>query len=136
MEETSGKRKVDWLLIIPLILWIGCIGISLSKIWQSDHIVSLLDILDAFGSSTFSTFISIVVGMAYQYFSEKNKNNPEKSGLSRSHIELTVVATIFYGIIAVINACIYNLITAWIMAVCSVLYVILFFKYMKIKGDK
>lgn len=69
--------------------------------------------------------------MAHQYFSVSNTKKQEESGLSRKWIGYSILTTVIYGIIAVVNACRYNLITTTIMTVASVVYIILFFKFMR-----
>ncbi|MFG6328039.1 MAG: hypothetical protein K1W06_00970, partial [Lachnospiraceae bacterium] len=75
----------------------------------------------------------MIICMAYQYFAVYDNKQQEKSGLSRKWIALTIISTAIYGGIAIINACRYCLATSFIMAVVSIIYVILFFKFMKIR---
>lgn len=69
----------------------------------------------------------------YKFFTTDENKQELDSGLSRKWIWLTILATIIYGVCAVINASRYCLITAVIMAVASLSYVILFFKIMRKK---
>ena len=125
------KRKLDWLTIIPILFWILCMLLSIGKLIQVEKEVNILDWIDILNSNTFSTFISMVICMAYQFFSTKGKKKQEKSGLSKRWIWLTIISTVIYGIVAIINACRYCLTTSVIMAIVSVIYVILFFKFMR-----
>lgn len=75
----------------------------------------------------------MVICMAYKFFTTDENKQELDSGLSRKWIWLTILATIIYGVCAVINASRYCLITAVIMAVASLSYVILFFKIMRKK---
>ena len=126
-------KKIDWLIIIPIIFWISCMCLSVGKLFQSGNKIHIIDWIDIFNSNTFSTYISLIICMAYQYFSVYNKKRQEKSGLSRKWISLTILSTIVYGAVAIINACRYCLVTTIIMAIASTIYVILFFKFMKTK---
>lgn len=125
------NRKANWLTIIPILFWILCMGLSVGKMFQTGNKIHIIDWIEILNSNTFSTFISMVICMAYQFFSVEGKIKQEKSGLSRRWIWLTIVSTVIYGIIAIINACRYCLITTIIMAAASVAYVIMFFKIMK-----
>ncbi|MCX4297202.1 MAG: hypothetical protein OSJ73_09225 [Lachnospiraceae bacterium] len=71
--------------------------------------------------------------MAYQYFAVYDSRQQELSGLSRKWIALTIISTVVYGVIAIINACRYCLGTTIAMTIVSIVYVILFFKFMKLK---
>lgn len=126
-------RKVDWLTIIPVFFWISCMGLSAGKMFQTGNEIHILDWLDIFNSNTFSTYISMVICMAYQFFSVYDKKKQERSGLSRKWIPVTVLSTVLYCAVAIVNACRYCLFTAGLMAVVSAVYVFLFFKYMKLK---
>lgn len=128
MKEKN--KKIDWLIIIPMIFWVSCMALSVGKMFQTGNEIHILDWLDVFNSNTFSTYVSMVICMAYQFFSVYGKKQQDRSGLSRKWISLTVILTVIYGIIAVVNACRYCLATAIIMAVASVIYVIVFFKFM------
>lgn len=71
--------------------------------------------------------------MAYKFFTTDENKQELDSGLSRKWIWLTILATIIYGMCAVINASRYCLITSVIMAAASLAYIILFFKVMRKK---
>lgn len=129
----KGDKEIDWLMVIPIIFWIFCMCLSVGKMLQTGNKIHIIDWVDIFNSNTFSTYISLIICMAYQYFSIYDKKQQEKSGLSRKWISLTIISTIVYGVIAIVNACRYCLLTAIIMAIASIIYVILFFKFMKIK---
>ncbi len=126
-------KKVDWLIIIPIIFWVSCMCLSVGKMFQTGNEIHILDWLDVFNSNTFSTYISMVICMAYQFFSVYVKKKQERSGLSRRWIGLTVISTAGYCVVAIINACRYCLETTILMAVVSAVYVFLFFKFMKLK---
>lgn len=130
---TEKGKKVDWLIFIPIIFWITCIGLSIGKMVQNDNEIHIIDWLDIFNSNTFSTYISMVICMAYQFFAVYDKKQQERSGLSRKWIALTVLSTIMYGVVALINACRYCLLTTIIMTAVSIAYVVIFFKFMKLK---
>lgn len=126
-------KKVDWLIIIPMIFWISCMGLSVGKMFQSGNEIHIIDWLDIFNSNTFSTYISMIICMAYQYFAVYDSKRQERSGLSRKWIALTVISTAIYGVFALINACRYCLVTSIMMTIISIIYVILFFGFMKLK---
>lgn len=125
------KKKIDWTIVIPLMFWVLFMGMSIGKIYQTGNEVSLIDWLDVLNGNTFSTFISMVIVMAYQFFSDENVQRKDDFGLSRKGIPVTIIATIIYGIVAIVNAARYCLITAIIMALCSVAYIIIFFTVMR-----
>lgn len=125
------KKKIDWTLVIPLMFWVLFMGMSIGKIYQTGNEVNLIDWLDVLNGNTFSTFISMVIVMAYQFFSDENVQRKDDFGLSRKGIPVTIIATIIYGIVAIVNAARYCLITAIIMALCSVAYIIIFFTVMR-----
>lgn len=130
MFDKNGK--VDWLTIIPILFWLLCMGLSVGKMYQTGNEIHIIDWLEILNSNTFSTYISMVICMAYQFFSVDEKIKQEASGLSRKWIWLTIISTVVYGIIAIINACRYCLVTSVIMAGASIAYVIIFFKFMKL----
>ncbi len=131
MEKKN--KKTDWLTIIPIMFWLSCMGLSVGKMFQTGNKITIVDWLDIFSSNTFSTYISMVICMAYQYFSVNGRKQQERSGLSRRWIPLTIIATVAYGVVAIINACVYCLFTSCLMAAVSLAYVILFFTVMKLK---
>ena len=106
---------------------------SLAKLYQSGNEIHMIDYIEIFNSNTFSTFISMVICMAYKFFTTDENKQELDSGLSRKWIWLTILATIIYGMCAVINASRYCLITSVIMAAASLAYIILFFKVMRKK---
>lgn len=132
---SNKTRRIGWLTIIPIIFWIICMILSVRKLFQTGNDIHIIDWLDIINSNTFSTFISMVIGMAYQFFSVKKKKQQEKSGLSRKYIPLTIISSALYGVVAVVNACTYCLPTAAFMTVASVIYVFLFFQYMIYRGE-
>lgn len=126
-EEINDKngKKIDWMIAIPIILFVGCLGISLGKSFQMEKSLQFIDILEMFNSNAFSTFISMTACMMYQFFSDsKTKQN---SRLSRKWISMTVIATIFYILFAVINACRFCLFTSILMSISSIGFIVLFF---------
>lgn len=131
MYDKNGK--VDWLTIIPVLFWVLCMGLSIGKMFQTGNAVHMIEWLEVLNGNTFSTYISMIICMAYQFFSAEGKTKQEESGLSRKWIWLTIVSTVIYGMIAVINACRYCLFTSVVMAVASVGYIFIFFKYMRIR---
>ena len=92
---------------------------SLAKLYQSGNEIHIIDYIEIFNSNTFSTFISMVICMAYKFFTTDENKQELDSGLSRKWIWLTILATI--------------IITSVIMAAASLAYIILFFKVMRKK---
>lgn len=129
----NKSKKKDWLTIIPILFWILCMGISIGKMFQTGNEIHIIDWLEVFNSNTFSTYISMVICMAYQFFSTDIKSKQEESGLSRKWMWLTILSTVIYGIVAIINASRYCLVTTVIMSVVSLGYICLFFKYMRVR---
>lgn len=130
MNKKNGK--IDWLVFIPNIFCIVCTGVSLRKMFLTGHDIYFIDVLEACNSNVFATYISMVICMAYQFFSVYDFNQAEKSGLSRNWIGLTIIASVIYGGFQLVNACIYNIYTTLAMSVASIIYIFLFFKYMRI----
>ena len=133
MNIFRRNGKVDWLTIIPIFFWFGCMGLSVGKLFQTGNEIHFIDWLEIINSNTFSTYLSMIICMAYQFFSVNNTKKQEESGLSRKWISLSILSTIIYGIIAIVNACRYTLLTTIIMTVASIIYIILFFKFMRAK---
>lgn len=132
--DREMHRKKDWLTIIPVLFWILCIGLSIGKMFQTGNKLHMIDWLEALNSNTFSTYISMVICMAYQFFSTDKISKQKESGLSRKWIWLTLISTVMYGIISIINSCRYCLTTSVIMFVASVAYVYIFFRFMRSKN--
>ena len=133
MKNMQKTKKTNWLTIIPVIFWICCIGISVGKVVQTGNKIHFTDLMDIVGSNTFSTYVSMIIVMMYQFFSIENARKQEISGLSRRWISLSIIATIAYAVIAVVNACRYNSLTIRIMFIYSIVYVFLFFRFMRIR---
>lgn len=132
--DREMHRKKDWLTIIPVLFWILCIGLSIGKMFQTGNKLHMIDWLEALNSNTFSTYISMVICMAYQFFFTDKISKQKESGLSRKWIWLTLISTVMYGIISIINSCRYCLTTSVIMFVASVAYVYIFFRFMRSKN--
>lgn len=133
-NDISARAYGRWNIAIPLIVWLVCLGTGVGKIIQTDSYKDPLTWLDIFNSNTFSAYISMISCMIYQFFSEENYGKREKSGLSRKNMWITITGTITYSVITLINVVRYNMCTSIICLVFSVLYVLLFFKYMRSKG--
>lgn len=125
------QRKIDWLTVIPVVFCLVCMILSFAKLYQSGNEIHILDVVEIFNSNVFSTFISMIICMAYRFFSERRKKREKVSGLSQKWISLTIISTILYGVASVINACIYNYLTSILLMVISITYVFLFFKTMR-----
>lgn len=141
----DGKQKNTvkadyWPIVIAVLLWIICIGMSIARACQanasnSTKIFSLMEFVIIFNENTFSTFISLVVAFLYQFLSRKNTDRRKGAILSPDFIPYTIISTVAYSLVAVINACRYCLPTIIMMLIASCVYVILFFGFMvTIKG--
>lgn len=75
MQTDDKNRKINWGMLIPIIFWIVCIFLSTAKLFQTGNKIHAIDILDVFNCNTFSTYISMIICMLYQFFSEKNVKN-------------------------------------------------------------
>lgn len=64
--------------------------------YQSGNEIHIIDYIEIFNSNTFSTFISMVICMAYKFFTTDENKQELDSGLSRKWIWLTILATIIY----------------------------------------
>lgn len=121
-----GKLNLSIAVIVPFLL---CMIISMLRLDCADN--KIIVFFDELNSNIFSTFLSVVLVMMYQYFSAENKKAREKSKLSRKYIRVTVISTVLYVIIAIVNACKYNCSTKIAMTLASISYIFIFIKYMK-----
>lgn len=133
-HDPKATRKKDWPTVIPVIFWLICIFFSVAKQFQgeeSDKAALFLNVLNSFNESTFSTFITIVITLSYQYFSVDGEGKRRGIGLSREHIAMTIIATCLYGALALANALRYGTFTIILMTIASIIYVVLFFVKMR-----
>lgn len=129
----NKNRKVDWLIIIPIIFLFFCTILSIGKMFQLGSGIHIIECVNILNENTFSTFISMVICMSYKFFSADEKREQENSGLSRKWIWLTITLTLVYMGLAIVNSCRYCWITVIIMAIMSIAYIITFFKFMRVK---
>lgn len=127
----KGKKK-DWLMIIPIIFLIVWSGFCIFKLYQTGNEVHIIDCIDVVNSNVFSTYISLVMGMAYLFFSADTKRKRVNSGLSPDFIAYTIILSVFYACVAIVNACRFCVFTTILMAIYSIVYVFAFYKYMRI----
>lgn len=131
-QSHNKKRTKDWLTIIPLIFWVICIAFSIGKQFQGEESnPSILSVLNSINESTFSTYITMVITLSYQFFSVESNGKRKGIGLSREHISVTIISTCIYGCIALINVCRYCSLTTILMFITSIVYVLLFFRVMR-----
>ena len=128
MASKQGKKKINWHIFIPIMFWGSCITFSFIKEIQSEK-TSIKCFLDIINTNTFSTYVSMIICMLYQFFSNNTKKR-QKGGLSRQNIAMTILSTVVYGICTVANAFMYNLFTTIVLLVVSLIYVFLFFTKM------
>lgn len=135
-NEEITKGKINWNIWIPVVLWIACVVLGILKVvlrialYETDEVLSIVDILNAFNSNTFSTFISVVVCKLYQYFSTDRKGfkQEEVSGLSMKNIPATFIISGIYAAAAIFDTSISRNVMTYIFFVLSLIYVICFFK--------
>lgn len=126
------EKDRNWSTIVPILIWIVCLILTGFRTF-SDATIDIKDyqcwltIFDWFSSNTFSAFISMVVVMIVQFFAiEKNSANglrikgEKYSGLSRENISITIIATIIYYSMAIIDAFRSSDITSFIMFLFSI----------------
>lgn len=65
MNIFRRNGKVDWLTIIPILFWFGCMGLSVGKLFQTGNEIHFIDWLEIINSNTFSTYLSMIICMAY-----------------------------------------------------------------------
>ena len=78
MNIFRRNGKVDWLTIIPILFWFGCMGLSVGKLFQIGNEIHFIDWLEIINSNTFSTYLSMIICMAYQFFSVSNTKKQEE----------------------------------------------------------
>lgn len=130
-----GKKiKCEWITVIPLMFWVCCILGGIGRLWQSEDGLTVLGVINEINCNTYATYVSMVICMTYYYFSAKGGRREEKSGLAREYMPITIIASIVYSVFYIINACRYCEETTIILLVVSVVYVVLYFMYMR-KND-
>lgn len=134
IEFFTNKRR-SWPIIIPIFFLFACIIMSLWKAYNSNEGISFLVALEVFNSNSFSTFGAMLVVDLYQFFAADTGKEEELSGLSKVNIPITVILTVLFGILAVVNTCINNTVTLITQAVYSVIFIISFFRIMRRKTN-
>lgn len=137
------EKDRNWSTIVPILVWIACLIITGFRTFL-DTTIDLKDcqfwitFFNWFSSNTFSAFISMVVVMMVQFYAiEKNNANglrikgEKYSGLSRKNISITIIATVIYYSMAIVDALMSSGATSFIMFLFSITYIILYFNYMK-----
>ena len=144
-----NEKKINWHIGIPVVLWIALVTLGIIKVGLSTAVTintectesQIKDLIYAlvstFNSNTFSTFISIIVCMLYQYFStEKKAKREEVSGLAMKRIPIIFILTGVYSVVAVFDAAISNIVMAGIFFTTNIAYVICFFSLFQAKEKK
>lgn len=135
--EEITKDKINWHIWIPIVLWIACVVLGILKVIlkavlsETDNTLDVVDVLNAFNSNTFSTFISVVVCKLYQYFSIESEGlkREEVSGLSMKNIPATFIISAIYAGCAIFDTTINHIVMAIIFFLLSLAYVWCFFKF-------
>lgn len=137
-DKKDNRGTINWNIWIPVILWIACVLLGIIKVLlatflfktETEVVLDVTEILNAFNSNTFSTFISIVVCKLYLYFSteEKGFKREELSGLSMRNMPAIFIISGIYFTIAIFDTAISMIGMAIIYLIANLLYVICFFK--------
>lgn len=142
-NEKGNKSKKNWNVGIPIILWIACVVLGIIKvilrpIFSESETMNIMDILNAFNSNTFSTFISVVVCKLYQYFSTEKKGiKREKiSGLSMKNIPAIFIISGVYIVIAVFDSAICHIAMSVVFCIANLFYIICFFAVFLAKQER
>lgn len=108
MECSDGKKEINWNVGIPVVLWIGILALSIVKVCLSNvNQISVKLLLNTFNTNTFSTFMSIIMCMLYQYFSvEKYDKREEISHLRMKKMPIIIIFTIVYAVLAIFDSAI------------------------------
>lgn len=137
-DKEVTKDKINWNVWIPVALWIGCVFLGIIKVLldaflfktETEVDFDFINILNAFNSNTFSTFISIVVCKLYLYISTEGKGlkKEQVSGLSMRSIPAVIIISLIYLVVATFDTAINLLWMAIIFFMANVSYVLCFFK--------
>lgn len=133
-------KKQKWVSWMPIIVWVVCLTYTGVKMFRSPAFYTSencwISIFDWFSSNTLSAFISIVLVMIVQFYSSANDSNRIKgeksSGLSKKYISVTIIATLLYYTVVIIDACLIAGWTSILMFIYSILYIILYFTVMRV----
>lgn len=141
MENDEDVKGINWLIGIPVVLWIGITVLGILKVLLSGSFEPgikgvTVAIINTFNSCTFSTFISVIACMLYQYLTTDKEKRAEVSGLVMGRVPAIIILTIVYGGAAIFDAAINHLIMTIIFLVINIIYVICFFKLFLVKKQK
>lgn len=134
MEQNENVKNsgINWHIGIPVCLWIFCVVFGIIKVvlnTDENNTIDFIEIVNAFNSNTFSTFISVVACMIYQYCTtEKGLKREEVSGLSMKNMPATVIISLVYSSVVILDSAISHSAMAIIYCIVSIIYVICFFK--------
>ncbi len=141
MEYAEGTKEINWHIGIPIVLWIANVTLGIIKIflsdlsaWDSTDII--VAVINTANSNTFSTFISIVVCMLYQYFTTSKAKREKASGLAMRYIPLVFILTGIYCVAAVFDAAISHVAMTVIYLIINIAYVACFFGVFLVRKKK
>ena len=141
MENDEDVKGINWLIGIPVVLWIGITFLGILKVLLSGSFEPgikgvTVAVINTFNSCTFSTFISVIACMLYQYLTTDKEKRAEVSGLVMGRVPAIIILTIVYGGAAILDAAINHLIMTIIFLVINIIYVFCFFKLFLVKKQK
>ncbi len=141
MEYAESTKGINWHLGIPIILWIANVTLGIIKVFLSDLSAwdsadIMVAVVNTANSNTFSTFISIVACMLYQYFTTSRGKREKVSGLAMRYIPLVFILTGIYCVVAVFDAAISHIAMTVIYLVVNIAYVSCFFGLFLVRKKK
>ena len=134
MHTENTKEEKDWQLYIALLFWSILVIFSILREYRAETYPKLLQWIIIINNNTFATSSAMVSSMVFRFFAAQIRgDNPQESGLSRKWIAGTIVTTGVYIIIFIVDACIAHIATVIMLFLYTLVYVVLFFKYMRVK---
>lgn len=122
-ENTINKSvKVDKETKISIMICGLMVGLGIFRIMMNGN-PNIYDVLNTINSNVFSALTSITICKLYKYVNSDNKHNEEVSGLQRKNIESTILITIGYLIIAVVDATAANKLSTIVYFIVTIIYV-------------
>lgn len=141
MENDEGVKGINWHIGIPVVLWIGITFLGILKVllgsgFELETIDNVVAVISSFNSCTFSTFISVIVCMIYQYFTTVKEKREEVSGLVMRRMPAIIILTAVYGAAAIFDAAISHFVMTIIFLILNIAYVICFFTMFLVRKKK
>lgn len=141
MEQNENTNKINWHIGIPIALWIICVILGILKVtlkaavFDKGVTLDFVDVLNAFNSNTFSTFISVVACMLYQHYSTENVGFKREtvSGLSMRRMPAIIIISGIYIMLAAFDSALSLFPMSVIFFITNIVYVICFFTIFRAK---